>query len=99
MAKEHFYKTCCVQSTAKLIDHMVDNAKEVTYATIKKHCDGLEEFETGLCYDAETKRGGLTLENDYAVGFYKSTYNGRPCYYIEHSRIEYIWTKQMEGGG
>ena len=36
---------------------------------------------------------GLRLVDDYAVHFYRSRYNGVPCYYIDHSSIEHIWTK------
>lgn len=77
----------CVQSTAYLINEMVDKARQVTYRTIAKHCD--------LSYFADMYEGcpGLSLATDYAVSFYKSTFRGMPCYYIEHSCIEHVYTR------
>jgi hypothetical protein len=79
--------TTCVQSTARLIDEMVDNAQEVTYSTVAKHCD--------LSYFTEMYHGcpELSLATDYAVSFYKSTYQGKPCYYVDHSCIEHVYTR------
>ena len=42
-------------------------------------------------YDTGSERGGLRLKDDWHVGYFKSTYDGKPCYYIDHSRIEYIF--------
>lgn len=62
--------TTCVQSTCEDITDMVDNAREVTYRTVAKHCD--------LSYFTEMYQGcpGLSLATDYAVSFYKSTFKG-----------------------
>lgn len=38
-------------------------------------------------------RGGLRMWNDWAIGYYKSVYDGQECYYFDHSRIEYIFCK------
>jgi hypothetical protein len=29
------------------------------------------------------------------VSYYKGTYKGKPCYYIDHSCIEYVFTKKQ----
>lgn len=81
------YITCCIHSTAELINAMTDRAKKITYRTFKKYADGLDEV-------AETMGYGpwLKLKNDWAVSFYRSEYDGRPCVYMSHSAIEYIWT-------
>lgn len=86
------YTTCCVDSDAESIHDMVDRAREVTYQTLRKHCDGVDQFAAGLGYDTGNERGGLRLKDDFAVSFHKSLYRGKPCYYVDHSRIEYIWT-------
>jgi len=39
----------------------------------------------------QAQRADLKLRDDWAVHFHKSTYEGRPCYYMDHSRIEYIF--------
>ena len=81
------YTTCCVNSTAELINDMTDKAKKISYQTFKKYAEGLEDFATSMGYGP-----WLLLSQDWAVSFYKSTYDGRPCVYMCHSAIEYIWT-------
>ena len=69
---------------------MVDASREVTYRTVLKHCDGLLEWAEGMSYFRHPSQG-LTLKDDWAVSYHKSVYRGRPCYYVRHSSIEYIW--------
>lgn len=87
------FETDCINSTYDLITTMVETARHVTYRTFIRHVSTLE-LNVLFPYYASTKRQGLTLKNDWAVSFWKSSYNGRPCYYVEHSHIEYIFTKQ-----
>ena len=81
--KAYHYKTDCVSSRAKDIIEMVDNSREVTYETLRKHCEGISTFFGTSPH----------IKNDWAVRFYKSKFKGKPCYYVDHSAIEYIWTK------
>jgi len=90
--KKFLYKTSGVSSTAKLIDAMTEQARPVTLATLRRHCQDLPEWERDMGY-ATGNQTGLRLVDDYAVHFYRSRYNGVPCYYIDHSSIEHIWTK------
>ena len=46
-----------------------------------------------MSYATGSQRG-LHLKDDWAVHFYRSRYDGAPCYYIEHSLIEHIWTRR-----
>ena len=80
------YLTCCVSSTAEKIDAMVERAKEITCQTFMKRVDIDVE---GFGYVKSGK--GLRLKNDWAVSFWKSIYCGKPCYYMCHSCIEYIY--------
>ncbi len=89
--KKYHYHTSCVNSTAPLIDAMVDAATTVTYRTFRQHCEGVDDWASGMGYDVGNEKGGLRLCNDWSVSFHRSKYNGRPCYYICHSCIEYIW--------
>jgi hypothetical protein len=90
--KNYHYTTCCINSTAEFINAMVDNARRVTLRTIQKHCEGLAEWADSMGYC----RGGLTLNRDWSVSYWKSKYRGKPCYYIDHSSIEYIWILENE---
>ena len=85
------YQTSCVNSTAEAIHAMVDAARDITLATLRRHCADLDEWARGMTYAIGAERG-LHLKDDWAVSYHKSTYKGRPCYYIRHSCIEYIWT-------
>lgn len=86
------YVTCCVNSTAESIHAMADSARDVTYRTVLKNCEGLMQWAKDMGYE-RSSRLGLTLKDDFAVSFHKSTYRGQPCYYVRHSAIEYIWVK------
>lgn len=71
---------------------MVDQALDVTYETLQSHCIGLDQWAKQMGYES-TSRVGLTLKDDFAVSYHRSEYNGRRCYYVRHSAIEYIWTE------
>lgn len=92
MSKRYHYRTCCVNSTAELINALTDSAVEVTYRTFRKHCEGLDGWADRMGYVKDPQHGGLHLSGDWSVSFHKGTYAGVPCYFIDHSRIEYIWT-------
>jgi hypothetical protein len=82
------YETNCVNSTAELIEDMVDNATEITFAELVDEVGQEQLDEVFPMY----KDIPLTLETDWSTSYYRSVYDGRPCVYVEHSRIEYIFT-------
>ncbi len=83
---EFQYETCCVHSTFEKISAMTREAKQVSYRTFRKYVS-IREVSKMLGYDRY-----LPLKKDWHVGFFKSHYDGKPCYYLVHSAIEYIWT-------
>ena len=90
------YLTNCVEVGMSELEHlqaMQDEGREVTLATGRRHCDPADfrAFERRMGYDTGGERGGLRLKDDWHVGYFKSTWKGRPCYYIVHSAIEHIW--------
>lgn len=93
------YETCCVDApNGELIDALKENARQISYRTFRRHCEGVDEWAASKGYDRRSDQG-VTLKGDWAVSFHKSTYDGRPCYYICWSGIEYIWTKEGAGEG
>lgn len=94
MGKRYVYLTCCVDSTADKINALVASAVRVSYATFVRHCDPYE-CEVLRTYERHPRRG-LTLKNDFMVHFFRGTYNGVPCYVVDHSRIEYIWVRKED---
>ena len=87
------FETTCVSSTAEKIHAMTEQARPVTLATLRRHCQCLPDWERSMSY-ATGRQRGLHLKDDWAVHFYKSRYDGAPCYYIDHSRIEHVWTRR-----
>ncbi len=79
------YLTNCVNSTAQKINDMVDRAREITFETFARNCEWRSWAES-IGYGP-----WLYLKNDYHVSFYRSVYEGKKCYYICHSCIEYIF--------
>ena len=92
--KTYYYQTCGINSTARAINEMVDQAREVKLATLERHCVDLDKWKEVNDYSCQNHKGFMKLEDDYAVSFHKSKYLGRPCYYMVHSSIEYIWVKR-----
>jgi len=92
------YETDCVSSDGPSINAMRDHPAErrVTYETMLKHCDGLLDWAHDNNYDLRSDAAdshGLTLKNDWAVSYHKSFFQGRRCYYLVWSGIEFIWTE------
>lgn len=87
------FTTTCVNSTGPLINAMQEAAKEVSYRTMRKHVGGpMVEMEQQLGYDVGHKREtGLRMSKDWHVSYWRSTYDGRPCFYFVWSHIEHIF--------
>lgn len=86
-----YYRTCCIHAAGEAIREMVEGAREISYRTFRKHCHDLDGWAQAMSYFLYPSQG-LTLKRDWHVAYYKSTYQGAPCYYLVHSAIEYIWT-------
>jgi len=87
------YHTNCVHSTGEKINAMQATGKEISRRTFLAEVDrvSLAEVERALGYDTGNERGGLRMANDWHVSYYRGIYDGRPCVYFDHSRIEYIF--------
>lgn len=81
--KDYSFETDCICSDYDSITNMKDNAIEITYKTMRRHCN-LSEWN---------KAWGIPLHREWHVTFYKSTYKGIKCYFFTHSAIEYIFTQ------
>lgn len=83
------YLTNCVEAIGSDIEEMVDNATEINYATLLEHVTQEELDEVFPMYE---QTPNLSLESDYSVSFYMGKYLGKECVYVQHSRVEYIFT-------
>ncbi len=84
--------TDCVSSTGEKINAMKDKSIDVSYKTFFRHVDW-KTVSKMLGYDLHPSQG-LTLKNDWHVSYHKSEYDGRPCYYLVWSAIEYVFCKE-----
>lgn len=92
------YVGCCVDLKGRDISEMCDGATEVSYKTIRKRLGkALMKFAASMGYETRPggSRRGIFLSNDCYVRYYKSRYKGKPCYYIDHSRVEYVFIKKQ----
>lgn len=96
--EKYQYFNCCVDWKEDDVDakgglcEMIDKAITITGQTFKKHVEpkDLEKLQLSLSYQPDDK---LNLFTDWAVSFHRSKLYGKRCYYVQHSRIEYIFTQ------
>jgi len=81
--------TTCVSAPGDLTLKMVDQAKELDYNDFSNAVTGLDQLAISMHYVLDDT--GLQLKNDYHVRYYKSRFNNKPCYFMVHSAIEYIF--------
>jgi len=99
-AGKFIYLGCCVNMRGEDVDRMVDSNKwegkdtqvqrVMELKEIKEKCSNIMEWAKIMGY-AEDPNDGLILENDWSLSYGKGDINGVWCYWIEHSRIEYVW--------
>jgi hypothetical protein len=90
------YYNNCVNIDRRELDDLLamihDHATEITYAEFMAMVDEEQVKKMFPFYTwPDGPDGGLTLEDDYAVAYYKSMFQGEECCFIEHSAIEYIF--------
>jgi len=82
---------CTDKSTAPHLQDMMDGARQITYRTFVKAV-GLEALRSIFGdYSWGHRRGDIRMKNDPYVTYYRSMYDGKQCYYVRHSGIEYIF--------
>jgi len=83
------YHGNCTELKGDDIEAMVDQEKEISLRTMRKNCD-ISELEKLWGYAIGHEKG-LHLKDDWAIRCFKSKYKGKPCYFICHSAIEYVY--------
>ena len=97
--KQFIYMGCCVQLPEQLLGEMIDgnewtvsnpDINELHFREMQEHCVDLDIWAKVMGYVTESK-DGLRIENDWSLSYGKGKWNGFDCYWIDHSRIEYVW--------
>lgn len=85
----------CTETTGEVVDYIRKHGREITLRTFRKYVDTLG-FEKAMGYDRTGQ--GLTLARDWHVAYYKSRLpDGRRCYFLNHSGIEWVWSEARNG--
>jgi len=89
------FETTCVNSTAELINDMVDGAEDLSHGEFLELLgnEKLDDWAQNMSYSVE-EDGGLLLKDDWHVAYGKGEYGGRECIFIVHSGIEHIWVRE-----
>ena len=82
------YVISCIHANGEDIREMTAGARQITLATLRRHIEPeeWESFVSALGYDRS-----FPIRRDWHVGYFKGRYRGKPCYYVDHSRIEHIF--------
>ena len=73
------------------LEDMIDSAVEVSYRTLARAVGKDQLKQIFDEYDWSSRPRDLTMRDDYAVSYYRSIFEGRPCYYVRFSGIEYVF--------
>jgi hypothetical protein len=103
------YEINCVGADGANISDMIDQATDITYQEFVRKVPLSAIFDSGIGYNYywtpaqaivagvdyyEVKQNHpLTLEKDWHVSYHRSTYQGKPCYFMVHSAIEYVFVR------
>lgn len=73
---------------------MVNQAKPIQWSAFRKwvDIDFIHKLEQNMGYGSCPTLKHLF--NDYAVSFYRSNYNEKPCVFFDWSCIEYVFVKE-----
>ena len=87
------YITNCVNCrSVNELHTMIEKAVKISFDSFIKDIDA-DELQS-LFPDYNWKKGesnGLKLMDDWAVSYWKSKFRKKPCVFINHSSIEYIF--------
>ncbi len=86
------YRGNCTDShMAHGLQDMLDGAKKISYRTLVSAVGRNQLADTFPNFDWSRQPRHLTMVNDYVVRYYRSFFDGKPCYYVRESGIEYIF--------
>jgi len=82
---------CSCPPDVEKLEQMCDDGRDITRAAFLKKVPVEKVHDLFPFYDTHWKQGGLTMASDWYIRYYSSKYDGKVCYYIVHSAIEYVF--------
>ena len=97
--KLYRYEASCPELGERVdaLNAMIEAQVETTYSAMLRNCAGMMEWADRIGYERYPAQG-LTLKNDWHVGYYRSEFEGKPCYFLRWSAMEFIWVKEERHG-
>ena len=83
------FATSCIGASGESIEAMNAVSEEVERGEMAAYCD-LDTWAEVMEYDTLT----LPYEKDWHLTYWKAKFEGKLCYYVDHSRIEYIFIRE-----
>lgn len=86
--------TNCVEADGDSINDMREKSTELNHDTFRKYLATGEyaKLLDMLGYPPRNRKDTFCLTGDWHVSYYRSVYQGKPCVYLVHSAIEYVFT-------
>ena len=88
-----FTRCCDGLATADELHDMQERSREITLATFRRRTN-LNHVAPTLGYVSGRNKAGVRIEKDPYIKFYRSTFRGKPCYWLDWSRIDHIFLTQ-----
>jgi hypothetical protein len=90
------YVTCCVDcgmANLPALNEMIERETQVSYRTLMRRVGrevlaSVPQFDG---YDWRLRPRDLTMKRDFHVSYHRSVWQGRRCYYVRWSAIEFIF--------
>lgn len=73
------------------LEALVEDGVAINFRTFARYAKW-QELAAATGYATRPGEKGLRLSEDFAVRFFKSMWDGKPCVYMVHSAIEFIFT-------
>lgn len=88
------YLGCCIYLDRDSVGVMVEDAIDLTSRVFRERIgeENYAKLSNHLGYSF-VDEGVLTLASDWHVSFHRSQYESQPCYYCNHSAIEYVFVE------
>jgi hypothetical protein len=92
---KYHYLINCVRANGRSIEEMIAVGKQVSWKEFSSNVSlkDLRYIFGGIYNFNGNKNNGLRIQDDYSVSFWKSKFEGQDCYYIDQSRIEYVFVR------
>lgn len=77
------------------LDDLYDHDRKISFKTFCRHVDWKEVASRMGYIVTPGVRAGIRLSRDPCVRFYRSVWQGKPCYHMDHSAVDFVFLQQQ----